>query len=142
VTPDLIRRQAAMAKTMAKYRAAPFAWGGAHCIPMLRSHLVAMGHKRLPKLPSYSSALGARRALREVGFDSVAGLLDSLLPRIPVARALIGDVILMGGTGEDEERGLDAVTLATGGGKVAGWHQDAQGMVVIDPLHIKGAWRA
>lgn len=139
--PDLIRRQKALAKTMSKYRGRPFAWDGANCITALRSHLVAMGHKKLPPVPALSSALGAKRALADMGFDDVAALLDSLLLRTPPARALLGDIILMRGP-EDAPHGLDAVTFATGGGKVAGWQEDAVGMVVLVPKAIIGAWRA
>lgn len=135
--PDLIRRQRALEKTMAKYKARPFEWGKVDCVTMLRSHLVAMGHKRLPKAPDYSSAPGAKKALKAMGFDDVAALLDSLLPQIPVARALIGDIVLM-----DGHDGLDAVSIASGGNKVIGWHEDADGLRVLLPRQIKGAWRA
>lgn len=137
VTPDLVRRQKALSKTMAKYRGVPFEWGKADCVKMLRSHLVAMGHKKLPKQPDYSTAVGAKQALKEMGFDSVAALLDSLLPKIAGAYALPGDIVLMGGL-----YGLDTVAISTGGGKVAGWHQDGTGVVVVDPEEIKGVWRA
>lgn len=135
--PDLVRRQGALEKTMAKYKGKAFAWGRVDCSTLLRSHLVAMGHKRLPKPPDYSSAVGARKALKGMGFDDVGELLDSLVPRIPPAMALPGDIILMGGLD-----GLETVTVSVGGGKVAGWHEDGAGLVVIDPVKIKGAWRA
>lgn len=135
--PELTRRKRALAKTQAKYRDRPHDWKETDCIRMLRSHLVAMGHKGLPKVPNYSTAIGAKRALTKMGFESVAQLLDSLLPRIAPARAWLGDVILMGGL-----EGLDTVTLYVGGNKVAGWHEDGAGMVVVTPAAIEGAWRA
>ena len=134
--PDLIRRQRALEKTVAKYRDRPHDWRSVDCIRMLRSHLVAMGHKRLPKLPRYDSALGAKRALKEAGFGSVDALLDSLLPRIAPAMALPGDVLLARG-----DEGLGAVTLSVGL-KAFGWHEDAPGATVLVLHEIAGAWRA
>lgn len=135
--PELVRRQAALDKTMAKYRGRPFAWDGANCLAMLRSHLVAMGHKRLPKLPRFNTAAGATRALKEHGFDDLSALLDGLLSRIAPAAMLPGDVALMGGEGP-----LDAIVISVGH-KVWGWHGDDLSQPwAITPFGFKGAWRA
>lgn len=136
MTSDLLRRQAGLEKTLAKYRDKPFEWGRFDCVAMLRSHLVAMGHKRVPKLPGYGSATAARRALKEAGFADVAALLDSLLPRIAPAFALPGDVLTVQG-----DAGLDAVTISLGH-KAFGWHEDAPGATTLIHREVKGAWRA
>lgn len=135
---DLLRRQAATEKTVAKYRKRPLDFVDADCIRMLRSHLVAMGHRGLPHLPRYSSAAGGLRALRKAGFDDLEKLLDSLLPRIVPAAMLPGDVALMEGDGE-----LDAVTICLGH-KLYGWHEDndLREPVVIVPQAFKAAYRA
>jgi len=133
---DLLRRQRALQKTLAKYRGKPFAWGRADCLRMVRSHLVAMRRRGLPKVPRYRSVLGAKRALKATGHANLEGLLDSLLPRIAPAEMLPGDVALMGG---DEH--FDAITISVGR-KVFGFHQDAEGAVVMTPHEIKAAWRA
>jgi hypothetical protein len=133
--PHLVRRNDALAKTLAKYRGRKFEWGVNDCAKMLRSHLVNMGHRKLPKIGHYRSAVGAKRALKDVGFDTLEQLLDSLLPRIAPAAMLAGDVALMEG---DEV--LGAVTICVGP-KVMGWHQDSEVPVNIVPLQIKAAWR-
>lgn len=135
---DLLRRHAALAKVQAKYDGRPIDFQTVDCLRMLRSHLVAMGHKHVPKLPSYRSAAEARRALKAVGHDSLESLLDSLLPRIVPAMRLPGDVVLFAGT-----RGLDAVTLCVGH-KVWGWSEQnrLREPVNIIPGPMKAAYRA
>lgn len=139
--PELERRRVALEKTMAKYKAKPFAWGKSDCATLLRSHLVAMGHRKVPKLPAYDSALGAKRALGELGFETMEQLLDSLLPRIAPAMMLPGDIAVTGGP---EGSPLDAVVIGVGF-KVYGFHEDGEdGAVVITPdpdRPLKGAWR-
>ena len=134
--PDLIRRQRALEKTLAKYRGKARDWKAVDCVRMLRSHLIAMGHKKVPKLPNYNSAIGAKRALKDAGFGSIAEMLDSILPRIAPAMALPGDVLLVRG-----DEGFDAVTLSLGQ-KAFGWHEEAEGPVVLVLHEIEGAWRA
>lgn len=134
--PDLVRREQALGKTLAKYRRKPFVWGETDCVLMLRSHLVAMGHRKVPKVPEYGTALGAKKALKAAGFESVEAMLDSLLPRIAPAMALPGDVLALQG-----EEGLDAIMISVGY-KAAGWHETTDGMAIVIPLEVKGAWRA
>lgn len=134
--PELIRRQEALAKTIAKYRGKPFEWGKTDCLTMVRSHLVAMGHRKLPKLPDYDDAIGAVRALKAAGFNDIEGLLDSLLPRIAWASMLAGDIALVPGEGP-----LDALHVSLGF-KTMGFHEDHEGTVVMRPHQIKAAWRA
>lgn len=127
-------RIAALEKTLAKYRGKPFIWGVSDCGKLARSHLVNMGH-RPPRLRTYKSAIGAKTVIRELGFESLEALLDSMLPRIAPARMLPGDIALMEGDGV-----LDAITISVGR-KVFGWHQDGDGAVIITPHGLKGAWR-
>lgn len=133
--PDLIRRQRALDKTMKRYRDVPFEWGKSDCMTMFRSHMVAMGNRKIPKQPKYSTALGAKRALTEMGFETVEALLDSLLPRIPPASALPGDIILAPGS-----EGLACLTICVGQ-KAFGWHEDETGAVVMRHRQTVGAWR-
>lgn len=134
---DLLRRQRAIDKTLAKYGGQPFEWGKADCIAMARSHLVAMGVKRLPKLPKYRTAIEARAALKAAGHDSVMSLLDSILPRITPAMALPGDLVVAEG-----DEGLGSISLVLGQ-KTAGWHEQEPVFTRrIIPLSIEGCWRA
>ena len=54
--------------------------------------------------------------------------------RLAPAAMLPGDVALLEG-----DR-LDAVMLSAGH-KLLGWHQDAEKMVSVTALEVKGAWR-
>lgn len=134
----MIRRQRATNATLAKYRNCPVDWHKADCIRMCRSHLVAMGHRGVMPLPSYRSLTGAVRALRATGFADIEALIDSMLPRIEPAAMLMGDVALLQGA---EDSPFDAVTISVGG-KVAGWYDGAEKMVIMRPLEVKAAWRA
>lgn len=134
---DLVRRQLALEKTLRKYEGRPFDWKAADCIRMARSQLVAMGHKRLPRLPHYSSALGAQRALKSTGHESVEALLAAILPRITPAAMLPGDFAVLRG----EEPFGAGVTICTGR-MLFGWHQDEKGAGHMVPSEIVAAFRA
>jgi hypothetical protein len=141
---DLLRRHAAAEKTRLRYDRKPLDFGKFDCIRMLRSHLMAMGHRGLPHLPPYRSILGARRALTAAGFDTIEGLVDSVLPRIEPAEMLLGDVaVLRGGEDPDERGTFDSVTICVGQ-KVMGWGWvgDRWQFVMMTPHEYIGAWRA
>jgi hypothetical protein len=87
-------------------------------------------------LPKYRDAGGAVSALKAMGHRTLEELLDSLLPRIPPASALPGDLVLLEG-----EPPFDCVTVSLGR-KVLGFHQDAEGAEVLKVYQLKGAWRA
>jgi hypothetical protein len=132
--PDLIRRQRALQKVVDKYRGKPFDWAASDCVRMARTMLVAAGH-RPPPLPRYTTAAGALRALKAAGFDTLGQLFDSLLPRIPAAARLPGDIVLM-----QSGEAIEAVTIAIGD-KLLGWHDEAEGCVVMIPSRIEAVYR-
>jgi hypothetical protein len=101
---------------------------------MAHAHLLAMGHKP-PRVPPYSSSVGAARALKRSGFTSMEALFDSLLPRIAPAEMLPGDLALIEG-----EPPFDSCVICVGV-KVMGWHQQADRLVNMTPHSIKAAWR-
>lgn len=129
---EMLRRQSALNKTLAKYRHKAIDFKTVDCVRAARFHLVQMGHKP-PPMPRYSSLIGARRAAEKVG--GLEALLDSLLPRIAPAAMWLGDIALLEGEG-----GLDAVVFNVGH-KLAGWHQDADMMSNLTAQQVKGAWR-
>lgn len=137
---DLEQRRVRTERVIARFRDRPFSWTGRRtCVHLARAQMLALGHKS-PKMPDLRSALGAKRALLATGHDDLAGLLDSLLPRIAPAAMLIGDLALM--EGDDM---FDAVVVCAGG-KVLGYHADdlARGLVAIEPVAaqpFKAAWR-
>jgi hypothetical protein len=159
--PDLIRRQRAIEKTMRRFGGKPLADGGiggrtfklgkTDCIQMLRGHLVAMGHRGLPKLPAYSSPGGAavalRSALKKVGADedgTLEQLLDALLPRIAPAAMLPGDIALVEAEPRAPAWRAGSVVVSVGR-KFLGWHSDCPTLAIIEPIVDQpyvGAWRA
>lgn len=134
---SLIARRDATAKTLKKYETRAFDWNGATCIHLARTQLRNMGHKP-PRIPAFRSAIGAKRAMTEAGYQSIADIFDGLgLPRIAPARMKLGDIAILPG-----EDGWDAVVISAGN-KLLGWHgADDSGLVPIADAfeHITGAW--
>lgn len=137
---DLIRRTRALDGVRARYEGKPFAFRTADCLSIARYHLVRMGHRKLPKLPSYSTLLGAKKALASQGVKSLAELLDKHLERIVPAEMLMGDLAVVPGT---DEEGGESILISTGQ-KLWGFHEDAGGYTLIDPAvgAVTKAWRA
>ena len=129
---EMLRRQQALEKTLAKYRDKAIDFKTVDCVRAARFHLIQMGHKP-PPMPRYQSLIGARRAAEQAG--GLEALLDGLLPRIAPAAMWLGDIALLEGEG-----GIDAVMFNVGG-KLAGWHESAERMVNVTALAVKGAWR-
>lgn len=138
---DLLRRHAATSATLAKYRKRKFSWSGAAtCVHMARFHLRRMGHAVEPLPARVRSRVGALRALKERGWDSVADMLDAQggLYRIPPAMMLPGDLAMVA-----DETGIGAIMICIGPHKLMGWREDADGLVVLDVTlaEIDASWR-
>lgn len=135
---EMIRRVAAAQATLDKYKGHPFHFGSRDCAQLVAFHLRKMGHKpKLAKAGRYSSALGAKKALKRLGFETLAEAMDANgFERIPPAAAIVGDVIEMPGL-----EGPGALTVCMGNGRVVGYHQDAIGAVVLQPVQTIAAWR-
>lgn len=120
---------------MARYAKKKFSWAKrSTCIHMVQFHLKQMGHKP-PAVPDIRSLLGAVRALKERGCTNVGEMMDKLLPSIPPAAMLLGDVAML-----RDEAGIGAMVVNVGG-KCIGWHDDAERMVVMEVLEVEKAWR-
>lgn len=134
----LAERVTATEKTLAKFRGRPFDWKtGATCIHLARTQARNM-RRRVPALPRFTSAVGARTALRKTGHESLEALLDSLFERIAPARMLVGDLALLPG-----DDALGGIVIADGFGTMLGWHEAAP---VLSPIvgavgECRGAWR-
>ncbi|BBD01832.1 DUF6950 family protein [Sphingobium sp. YG1] len=137
MTP-LERRHAAIEATMARYRGRPFAWGRVDCAKMAAFHLKKLGFPiSISKAGSYSSAIGAKRAIGRMGYDNLTDLLDGLgLTRIPYSRLMLGDIVLAEGHG-----GVDALGIYASNGHVLGFHEDMldHGLVTVDLTPV-AAW--
>lgn len=136
--PDLLRRKDATEATLKRYRHKAFDWGkGITCVHLARTQLRAMGHKP-PTLPRFRSALKAREAMKERGWANVEEMLDSMLPRIPPAMMLLGDLAVAPG-----DEGMGSIMICAGRNKLLGWREDAPELVVLDVSldELSGAWR-
>lgn len=134
---NLAQRAAVTQATWDKYRGKPFDWKGATCVHVLRSHLRAMGHKP-PKMPSFQSPVGARRALKAMGADDLAGLMRGLgLMEILPAEMIVGDIAILPG-----DEAFEALTICAGN-KFMGFQEEAEGFTSmdIDRAAIKAAFR-
>lgn len=129
---DLEARRVATEATLTKYRPRSLDYVRADCARMVRYHLLQLGHKP-PPMPRYRSAIGARRAYISVG--GLVAAFDAILPRIPHARMMLGDIAVL-----DGDAGMDAAVICVGH-KVFGWHEDSDVPVNLVPLQIKVAWR-
>ncbi len=126
-----------MSVTMTRWQGQRFVWGESDCVKLGVSHLRAMGHHLalgLHKAGTYRTAIGAKRALKRAGHDSIAAALDGVgLERIAPAMTLPGDVILTPGT-----EGWHALAIVIGNGAVFGF---AEGSDTIEVIRI-GNWSA
>lgn len=135
--PLTFRRDVTQA-TLDRFKDQPFQFGKRDCVRMCAFHLRAMGYRpHLAKAGSYSTYLGARRALRAAGFYTLGGAVDGIgLTRIAPAAALPGDLIEL--PSEDD---IGALGIAAGNGRLLGYHPDAAGAVIVQPTEFVAAWR-
>ncbi|MDO7843460.1 DUF6950 family protein [Sphingomonas immobilis] len=133
----LVKRAEAAQATVDRFLNQPFALGKRDCAQMLLFHLRSMGHVvKLAGVGDYKTVLGGKRALRRLGFASLTEAMDSRFPRITPAAAIVGDVIALA-SGE----ALDALAIAVGNGRALGYHENAEGAVIIQPRQTDTAWR-
>ena len=131
---NLIDRVAATQATKDRFGGIAFNWGRADCVVMAHFHLSGLGYP-VPALPNYRSASGGIRALKAIGFATIADLLDALLEPIPHAAMLPADLALM-----DGQKPFDALAVCAGR-KLIGWHEEHDTLVNLIPREIKRAWR-
>lgn len=137
-TPVMLRRVAAAQATVDRFKGRPFRFGTNDCARMVAFHLRQAGRPvRLAKAGSYRSALGAARALRQLGHDSLAAALDAHdLTRIAPAAAVVGDIVELPG-----EPPFGALSVAVGNGRVLGYHEDTAGAEILQPTAFVAAWK-
>ena len=136
--PELERRRIATEKTKAKFDNRAFDWRYARtCAHLARYQARAMG-RRLPTVPRFRSAIGAKKALRMLGHESLIGLLDAHLTRIAPAEMRLGDLCAVPGT-----EGLDAIFVNVAPRKIIGWREDQPVLCTLDVSldEIAAAWR-
>lgn len=137
----LLRRDAAQAAVQ-RFEGRKFKWSSNDCARLAAFTLRRLGYQPpMPKAGSYRSALGAKKALKAAGFDSLESALDSLgLARIAPAAAVVGDIV---GLLADDDGGWPALTVAVGNGRVLGFQQNRARL--LQPVYGPGvkavAWR-
>lgn len=135
---EIEMRVAATIATEKKFRDKPFDWTkSATCIHLARFHAAKMGHK-LPVVPRFRSALGAKKALRDVGHKSLPDLLDKYFMQIPPAFMRVGDLLANEG-----DEGWHSLAIKGDKTKFLGWHESEPGCTImeVDITQAKGAWR-
>lgn len=138
MNPEMPTRARAAQAVVDAYLNKPLVWGERDCGRMAAMVLREMGQKPgLSKFRRYSTPEGALRALKAHGFKDTAEVLDKKYDRIPLAYALVGDII--GGPGE----GMTALGIYVGNGKLLGFAEDG----ICRVGEIKGhdamiCWRA
>ncbi|AYV14321.1 hypothetical protein L2728_11270 [Shewanella chilikensis] len=110
-----------LAEFVSQHRATPFLWGKHDCCLLAANWLKANGRGDLAASfrGTYSSELGAMRAIRRAGFDSLSELLISLLGQpTPPLSLTRGAVVLLDTPMGDVVgiyQGSDCFALATEG---------------------------
>ena len=94
------RRTAATSATFQRFNGQAFELGRNDCARMVAFHLKQLGFKpSLLKGGAYSTEVGARRALKRLGVESLSEIMDQHFPRISPAEARVGDVVCAPGDG-------------------------------------------
>lgn len=133
----LDRRVAAAQATLDRFKNVPLRLGRNDCARMVAYHLRKLGHRvKLPPSGSNASARSARREMAKLGYETLEQAMDAFrFERIAPTAAVAGDVIML------PAAELGALTVALGNGRVCGYHEDAAGAVVMQPIDWVAAWR-
>ncbi|WP_260928224.1 DUF6950 family protein [Novosphingobium sp. 9] len=134
---NLHERREATASTLERFAGKPFAFGSCDCGLVVIAHLKAMGWP-IKTGGTWSTMLGLKRWLRRHGGSGAAAIDSWGVPRIAPAMVLIGDVVELAG-----ETDFGSFGVVIGNGRVLAFHQDADGLAIIQPtgLPILTAWR-
>lgn len=135
---NLVERADAVNAIIERFAGKPFSFGTCDCGLLVIAHLKAMGWK-ISTGGTWSTALGLKRWLRKHGGSGAAAIDAWGLPRIAPASVLVGDIVEMEGEGE-----FGAFGIVVGNGRVLAFHQDVEGVAIIQPggRPILAAWRA
>lgn len=137
VVNAMVRRVDAVQATLARYQDRPLRYGREDCARMTAFCLRKQGVRApLLKGGTYSSALGAARALKRLQFATLADAVDALgLPRIAPAMCLPGDVLALPAPDD-----AVALLVAVGNGRAFGYFDGR--FQVGQPLEFVTAWRS
>jgi hypothetical protein len=133
-------RVAAAQKTRDHFWGKEFTWGKRDCAQMVAWHCRAMGVpvKQAAKAGSYHSLVGAQRALKRLGYETLADMADAHFERIAPAQAWPGDLIELPA---EDRNPLGCLTVALTNGRVLGYVDGGLGAAVLQPSEYVAAWR-
>lgn len=122
-------RVAAAQATFDAYHLQPFVWGRTDCVRLAAHMMRGLGYKpRLHRGGSYSSEIGAAKALLRAGFRDPAEWMDDFgVLRIAPAAALPGDIL--GFRHPDQAHGWTGLSVSLGQGRVLAFMADGDGSV-------------
>ena len=133
---ELELRVAATSATFDRFHGQPFALGKTDCARMVAFHLKQLGFKpSLLKGGAYTTAVGARRALKRMGVSSLSEIMDMHFQRIAPAEARVGDILCVAGDGDMG----DAMQVKLHRNNVLGFLDGVCGELVIHEYRL--AWR-
>lgn len=138
--PMVIRGQAVEA-CIERFSGKAMKWGTVDCARIVAHNLRGLGiGTSLVKGLSYSSEIGAAKALRSLGCKGMADAMDAVdgVFRIPPAMATTGDVIGMACEGELWDM---ALCVVVGNGRVLGIGDGVCAVLQPDMTHALAAWR-
>lgn len=137
--PYLVRSEAAQA-CVDRFSGRPLSWGKVDCAQIVLHDLRQLGvSTKAWKGLTYSTEIGAARALRARGFDGLGAAMDALgLERIAPAMAVMGDVIGVETEGDLWDCGL---TVRVSPQFVLGLYDGAAQPMQLNLAHAITAWR-
>lgn len=133
---ELEKRAKAVKLTADKFGAKSFKWGGCDCAKLVAFHLRKFGYK-VPETGGYRSALGAKKRLSELGFETLPDLVDSLgLKPLPGwAFAKVGDIVSF-----QCDDSIGGIGIVYGNGNMMCFHESFQTPVIMTMEKIDKAW--
>lgn len=131
---DLLKRMKATQRTVDRFKGVDMVIGTVDCVQLAAAHASHMGRKI--KLPRYTDFESGGRALRAMGYRTLAEAMDAHFTRIQPAEAIMGDYIEMPGG-----NGFSALSVAVGNGRVIGFHESIAHADILQPKIVSGAWR-
>lgn len=141
----MVKRVAAAQATIDAFNGRLFRWGSHDCGRLVAHTLRGLGvNPKLTRFGRYTSALGATRAIRKLGFADMAEVIDAFaFPRIAPAQMLPGDIA--GYRHPTQEMSVSLV-IAVGGARVLGFMEEDLTCHIFAPTYgVEGAdylaWR-
>jgi len=141
MTAPIVVRGQAVEACIERFSGKAMKWGTVDCARIVAHNLRGLGiGTSLVKGLTYSSEIGAAKALRSLGFKGMADAMDRIdrVFRIPPAMATAGDVVGFSCEGELWDM---ALCVVVGNGRMLGI---VDGVCVVfqpDMTHALAAWR-